>query len=213
MHDPECHAFGVVLFGSEHWFGLLQSDIVGRMTPIEAAEMTQDLRYPIGRFNARSSYSTEERLAHTEILRLLPERLKSAVAGLTGPQLEAPYREGGWTVRQVVHHVADSHANAYVRMKLALTEDWPTVKPYDEAMWAELYDARVLPVDVSLDMLTALHARWVGLAESLTEADLERGYVHPQIGRQNLAEVLAHYSWHSLHHTAHIANLRTRMGW
>jgi uncharacterized damage-inducible protein DinB len=183
------------------------------MTPIEAAEMTQHLRYPIGRFSAQSNYSTEERAANIETLRLLPEQMKSAVAGLTGPQLEAPYRDGGWTVRQVVHHVADSHANAYVRMKLALTEDWPTVKPYDEAMWAELYDARVLPVDVSLDLLTALHARWVALAESLTEADLERGYVHPQIGRQNLAEVLAHYSWHSRHHTAHITNLRTRMGW
>jgi uncharacterized damage-inducible protein DinB len=183
------------------------------MTPIEAAEMTQDLRYPIGQFNAPSSYSTGERAANIETLRLLPERLKSAVAGLTGPQLEAPYREGGWTIRQVVHHVADSHANAYIRVRLALTEDWPTVKSYDEAVWAELYDARSLPVGVSLDLLTALHARWVALAESLTEADLERGYVHPEMGRQNVVEVLALYSWHGRHHTAHITNLRTRMGW
>jgi len=111
-----------------------------------------------------------------------------------------------------VHHVADSHANSYVRFKLALTEDWPTIKPYDEAAWAELLDSR-LPVEVSLNLIAALHARWVALVESLSVEDFARGYVHPEGGRQNLAQALALYAWHSRHHTAHIANLRARMGW
>ena len=189
--------------------GLSQSDIVGRMTPLEAEV---DLRYPIGRFSAQPSYSPEDRTGHIEVLRRLPEQLIAAVAGLSQSQLDTPYRDGGWTLRQTVHHVADSHANAYVRMKLALTEDWPTIKPYDEAAWANLSDAR-LSVDPSLHLVTALHTRWVALAESLSEEDLERGYVHPAMGRQSLAEVLAIYSWHSLHHTAHITRLRERMGW
>jgi hypothetical protein len=113
----------------------------------------------------------------------------------------------------VVHHVADSHANAYVRMKLALTEDFPTIKPYDEAAWADLPDARWLPVAISLNLIAALHLRWVSLLESVGEEDFRRGYVHPEGGRQTLAQVLALYDWHSRHHTAHIANLRKRMGW
>src|ERR1700676_1379296 len=117
------------------------------------------LRYPVGRFQAPAGNGVAERATYIETLRRLPERLKAAVAGLDNAQLDTPYRDGGWTVRQLVHHVADSHANAYVRIKLALTEDWPPIKPYDEAAWAELADSR-LPVDVSLEMLTALHARW-----------------------------------------------------
>jgi hypothetical protein len=152
------------------------------------------------------------RAAHIQTLRLLPEKLRAAVAGLDDRQLDTPYREGGWTVRQVVHHVPDSHANAYVRMKLALTEDWPTIKPYDEAAWANLADSR-LPVDVSLALLEALHARWVTLLESLAEADFQKGYEHPEMGRQNLAKVLALYDWHSRHNTAHISSLRARQGW
>jgi hypothetical protein len=151
-----------------------------------------------------------------EVLRQLPKRLKAAVDGLTEGQLDTPYREGGWTVRQTVHHVADSHANAYIRFKLALTEDWPTIKPYEEALWAELADSR-LPVQLSLDLLTALHDRWVVLLESMSDADFHKGYIHPAIkidgGRQPLSEVLAMYAWHSRHHTAHLANLRSRMGW
>ena len=172
-----------------------------------------ELRFPIGNFNPPASSMPGIREANIHTLRLLPERLKAAVNGLDDHQLDTPYREGGWTVRQVVHHVADSHANAYVRMKLALTEDWPTIKPYDEAAWAGLQDARWLPVQVSLDLITALHARWVSLLEALPDEEFHRGYVHPEGGRQNLARVLALYDWHSRHHTAHITNLRARMGW
>ena len=172
-----------------------------------------DLRYPVGRLAIPASSSAADRATHIETLRQLPERLRQAVAGLDDSQLDTPYREGGWTVRQVVHHVADSHANAYVRVKLALTEDWPTIKPYDEAAWAELADARSLPVDVSHDLIAALHTRWISLWASLEEKDFERGYVHPASGRQNLAQVLATYEWHSRHHTAHITSLRQRMGW
>jgi hypothetical protein len=140
--------------------------------------------------------------------------MTAAAAGLNDAQLDTPYRQDGWTVRQVVHHVADSHANSYVRCKLALTEDWPTILPYNEAAWAELADARSLPVEISLQWLTAMHARWVTLLESLGDEDFRKGYIHPSAGgRQNLAQVLALYDWHSRHHTAHIVNLRQRMGW
>jgi uncharacterized damage-inducible protein DinB len=177
-----------------------------------SADTLQDPRYPIGNFSVPASSMAGIRTAHIQTLRLLPERLSTAVAGLDDRQLDTPYREGGWTVRQVVHHVADSHANAYIRFKLALTEDWPTIKPYDEAAWAMLPDSQ-LPVGVSLDLIAALHARWVSLLESLSEEDFHRGYVHPAGGRQNLAQVLALYEWHARHHTAHITNLRARNGW
>ena len=181
-----------------------------------AADALQELRYPIGDFQKPVSSTADDRSAQLQTLRLLPERLRAAVAGLSEGQLDTPYREGGWTVRQVVHHVADSHANAYVRTKLALTEDWPTIKPYDEAAWAEFADSR-LPVEVSLDWLRVLHARWVALLESLSEGDFQRGYVHPAMregeNRQSLDTMLAVYDWHSRHHTAHIVNLRSRMGW
>jgi hypothetical protein len=171
-----------------------------------------DLRYPIGRFDGQSAGTAEARAAAIAVLRALPERLRAAVAGLTDAQLDTPYREGGWTVRQVVHHVADSHMNAFVRCKLALTEDWPTIKSYDEAAWARLADC-ALPLEPSLALIDALHTRWVALLGALTEADLTRGYIHPEGGRQSLATVLAIYAWHSRHHTAHITVLRTRMGW
>jgi hypothetical protein len=153
------------------------------------------------------------RVAHLETLRMLPERLRAAVGGLSDPQLDTPYRPEGWTLRQVVHHVADSHANCYIRFKLALTEDWPTIKPYDEVAWANLSDSRRLPVEVSLAMLEALHGRWVGLLEAMSEEDFHKGYVHPEQGRQNLAKALALYDWHSRHHTSHITSLRARQGW
>jgi uncharacterized damage-inducible protein DinB len=172
----------------------------------------ETLRYPVGRFIAPAGDENANRDVHIDILRRLPATLATAVAGLDESQLDTPYREGGWTVRQVVHHVADSHANAYVRIKLALTEDWPTIKPYAEAEWAKLADSR-LPIDVSLALLTALHTRWVVLLESLQDADFERGYTHPVLGRQPLGVVLALYNWHSRHHTAHITSLRSRMGW
>jgi len=172
----------------------------------------EDLRFPTGRFSTPSSSLPEVRAAHIQTLRLLPERLRAAVSGLTDQQIDTPYRAGGWTVRQVVHHLADSHANAHMRFKLALTEDCPTIKPYDEVVWANLADSR-LPVDVSLVLVEALHIRWVSLLESLSDEDFQKGYVHPAMGRQNLANVLALYDWHSRHHTAHITSLRSRQGW
>ena len=172
-----------------------------------------DLRYPIGRFAAPAMSSAGVRAAHIQTLRLLPERLREAVAGLNDSQIDTPYRDGGWTVRQLVHHIADSHANSYVRFKLALTEDWPTIKPYDEAAWAALPDSRWLPIDVSLSFVDSLHARWVGLLEAMTEEDFQRGFNHPEAGRMNLAKALALYDWHSRHHTAHITRLRARQGW
>ena len=173
----------------------------------------EDIRYPIGDFSRPASSMAGVRSAQIEGLRLLPERLRAAVSGLNDAQLETPYREGGWTVIQVVHHVADSHANAHVRMKFALTEDWPTIKSYDEAAWAELPDARSLPIDFSLNFIAALHARWALLLDAMTPADFDKGYIHPENGRQNLAQVLALYDWHGRHHTAHITHLRQRMGW
>jgi uncharacterized damage-inducible protein DinB len=172
-----------------------------------------DLRYPIGRFTPPIQSNPDIRSRQIETLRELPQRLHGAVEGLSDDQLETPYREGGWTVRQLIHHVADSHANSYVRFKLALTEEWPTIKPYDEAAWALLADSKATPVDVSLSLITALHTRWVALLESLTDADFHRGYNHPESGRQNLATALALYDWHSRHHTAHITRLRERMNW
>jgi hypothetical protein len=172
-----------------------------------------DLRFPIGRFSAPASSLPGIRAANINILRHLPERLRAAVDGLSDIQLDTPYREEGWTARQVVHHLADSHANAYIRFKLALTEDWPTIKPYDEAAWANLPDSRWLPIDGSLALIEALHGRWVALLDALTEDDFRKGYQHPERGRQNLALALAMYDWHSRHHTAHITRLRAQQGW
>jgi hypothetical protein len=173
----------------------------------------EDLRYPIGRFTPPASSLPSIRAAHIQTVRRLPERLRAVTAGLSDAQLNTPYREGGWTVCQVVHHLADSHANAYIRCKLALTEDWPTVKTYDEAAWANLEDSRTLPIDGSLSLIEALHGRWVALLESLSEEDFRKGYNHPEFGRQSLTRTLAMYDWHSRHHTAHIAGLRARQGW
>jgi uncharacterized damage-inducible protein DinB len=144
---------------------------------------------------------------------LLPERLGAALSGLSDAQLDTPYREGGWTVRQLVHHIADSHLNSYVRFRLALTEDWPTIKPYDEARWAELPDARLLPIEPSLLLVESLHKRWVGLLEAMSEDDFGKGFHHPERGSQDLATTLALYDWHARHHTAHITGLRARKGW
>jgi uncharacterized damage-inducible protein DinB len=171
-----------------------------------------NLRYPVGRF-APVEYSENMRTENIGAIAQLPKRLCAAVAGLNDSQLDTPYREGGWTVRQVVHHLADSHANAVIRFKLALTEEWPTIKPYDEKAWAELPDSKSLPIDCSLTFVSTMHERWVVLLESMTEADFQRGYVHPERGRQNLANVLAMYGWHGRHHTAHITSLRARNNW
>ncbi len=172
----------------------------------------ENLRFPIGKFSPVASSMPGIRIAHVQTIRLLPEAMRAAVLGLDDRQLDVPYREGGWTLRQVVHHVADSHANAYIRFKLALTEDWPTIKGYEEAAWARLPDSG-LSISVSLDLLSALHLRWVTLLESMTDEEFQKGYLHPVNGRQNLATVLALYDWHSRHHTAHVTGLRSRMGW
>jgi hypothetical protein len=176
--------------------------------------MTQldELRYPVGHFKPAPPYSATQRSEFIQILRELPKRLRTAVDGLDDAQLDTPYRDEGWTVRQVVHHVADSHMNSYVRFKLALTEYEPTVKPYDEAAWAMLPDNR-LPVEVSLALTEALHRRWVELLESLTEKDFQKKFNHPERGLQDLATNLGLYAWHSRHHTAHVTGLRARMGW
>ncbi len=171
------------------------------------------LRFPVGHFTPPAGITPSLRAEQIATLRQLPAKLREAVAGLNDAQLDTPYREGGWNSRQVVHHVADSHANSFIRFKLALTEDWPTIKAYDEAAWAELADSRTLPVAISLQLLDGLHTRWVAVVESMREADFEKGYIHPKMGRQTLSQALALYAWHSRHHTAHITGLRARMGW
>ena len=172
----------------------------------------EQLRFPLGRYTPVENNANAS-AEHIRIIGLLPKRLCAAIAGLSDSQLDTPYRDGGWTVRQVVHHIADSHANSFVRFKLALTEDWPTIKPYDEKAWAELPDSKTLPLDSSLSFITGMHERWVALLEAMSEADFERGYVHPERGKQDLATALALYAWHCRHHTAHITALRTRNNW
>ena len=167
-------------------------------------------RYPIGSPDRHPS--VEQRTAHIEAIRLLPGEFALAFKGLSDEQIDTPYREGGWTLRQLAHHVADSHLNAWARLKLALTEDWPTIKPYDEKLWAETAETRG-PVDEPLALLAPLHARWAVLLAALEPAQWERGYVHPESGRTSVDQLAALYSWHGRHHTAHALGLRQRRGW
>jgi uncharacterized damage-inducible protein DinB len=171
-----------------------------------------DLRYPVGKFERPASVSAEQRSGYIDTLAAAPDRFRDAVRGLSDEQLDTPYREGGWTVRQVCHHVADSHMNSFIRFRLALTEDEPTVKPYDEAKWALLADA-AMPVEPSLCLLSCLHHRMVVMLRSLSDADFSRTFRHPQNGLMDLNTNLALYAWHSRHHEAHITSLRHRMGW
>jgi hypothetical protein len=177
-----------------------------------------DLQYPIGKFTWDRSgegllSSDSERQQWITGIEETPARLRSGVSGLTEPQMDTPYRPGGWTVRQVVHHLADSHMNAYVRFRLALTEDEPTVKPYDEQVWARLNDASTAPAEISLTLLEALHQRWVLLLRSLKPEDFSRVFKHPELGPVTLEKNLAMYAWHGKHHVAHITSLRERSGW
>jgi hypothetical protein len=175
-----------------------------------------DLRYPVGQFQwtqpATEEQSAKDRVRYIDVLSKLPTQMRAAVQGLGPDQLETPYRPEGWTVRQVVHHVPDSHMNAYVRFKLALTEEQPPIKPYNEAAWANLPDSS-LPVEVSLQLLAALHSRWVDLVSAMRPSDFGRTLYHPEHGVVTLDRMLAMYAWHSAHHLAHITSLRERMGW
>ena len=180
------------------------SDRLGTMT---------DLSYPIGRFTYAGESTEEQRRAFIDRIENAPTLLRAAVEGLNPAQLDTPYRPGGWTVRQVVHHVPDSHMHSYCRFRLALTEDTPSVKGYDQERWAELFDSRTAPVEVSLALLESLHRRWVLLLRSMTPADFARTFLHSELGPVTLDRTLALYAWHGDHHVAHIAALRARMGW
>jgi uncharacterized damage-inducible protein DinB len=179
-------------------------------TPVTEPTSHQDLRYPIGCFSASAVTST--RAQQIDTLRQFPAQLRDAVRDLSDAQLDTPYRESGWTVRQLVHHIADSHTNLLIRFKLALTENSPTIKPYDEAAWAKLADSS-LPIDCSLAITEGVHTRIVALLESLQEADFAKSFLHPESGPQTVGSYLAVGDWHSRHHLAHITTLRQRMGW
>jgi uncharacterized damage-inducible protein DinB len=180
---------------------------------MQTTATTADPRYPIGRIDFPHEPLTPEKRAELiERIAATPKLLRDAVAGLDDAQLDTPYREGGWTVRQLVHHLPDSHINSYTRFRLALTEDVPTIKPYDEAAWAELPDTR-MPIDVSLDLLDALHRRWVELLRAIDDEQWHRRLAHPEIGPMTLERLLTIYAWHGPHHVAHVTALRERMGW
>ena len=172
-----------------------------------------DPRYPIGKFELPKEVTPALRHAAVDDIAATPAKVRAAVAGLSDAQLDTPYREGGWTVRQVVHHLVDSHMNAYVRWRLALTETQPTIKPYEESAWANLEDARSAPVEVSLRLLEPLHERWVRLLRSVKTEQYARTLFHPDHGVKNLDWLLFLYAWHGKHHTAHITQLRKQKGW
>jgi hypothetical protein len=172
-----------------------------------------DPRYPIGKFQRPATLTPEERTVAAGVIAETPAMLRQAVAGLNDEQLDTPYRPGGWSVRQVVHHLPDSHVNAYVRIKLALTEEAPAIRPYEEARWAELPEAISAPVDVSLTLLDGLHQRWTLALQALTPEDWERPLVHPVMGRLTIEQITALYAWHGRHHVSHITALRQHRGW
>jgi hypothetical protein len=172
-----------------------------------------DLRYPIGPAPSRMSLTPEERRTMVDEIAAAPARMRKAVVDLDDRQLDTPYRDQGWTVRQVVHHVADSHLNAYVRLKLAVTEDEPTIRPYDEAAWARLGDYETTHIATSLMLLEALHERWIHVFRCLEEADYARKFRHPDHGLVTIDWLVAMYAWHSRHHVAHITSLRERQSW
>lgn len=177
-------------------------------------ENIEELKYPIGRFSPPTETSEDLRRRWIEEIAALPAQLRAALVGLTEEQLDTPYRPGGWTVRQVVHHLPDSHINSYVRFRWALTEDNPTIKAYEEQLWAELPDAAKAPIDLSLDLLEMLHKRWVVLLKAMDEAGYQKTFFHPDSKKTfRLATILALYAWHGKHHLAHITELKKRNGW
>lgn len=175
--------------------------------------MQNDPRYPIGRFDRKINVTIEMRNEFIKTIESLPPQLKKEVENLSQQQLDIPYRDGGWTIRQVVHHLPDSHINSYVRFKLALTEDGPAIKTYEEHLWAELPDSLKTPIEVSLNLLESLHTRWAILLRSLTDEQFEKTFQHPEWGNITLSKTLALYAWHSKHHLAHITDLKKKMGW
>jgi uncharacterized damage-inducible protein DinB len=172
-----------------------------------------DLRFPIGPFSFAGALSNNQRQTFIDEIAATPEQMHAAVTGLDDDQLNTEYRPEGWTVRQVVHHVPESHLNSYLRFKLALTEDEPVIKPYFEDRWAKLDDAITAPVELSLDLLESLHSRWVWFLRTLKPADFQRTFRHPELGVVSLDKNVALYAWHGRHHVAHITSLRDRMGW
>jgi len=172
-----------------------------------------DLSYPIGKFDWAQTVTPDRRIQFIGDIAAAPAKFREASAGLNDTQLDTAYRPDGWTIRQVIHHVADSHMNSYIRFRLALTEEQPAVKGYNEAEWAKLHDSHTLPLDCSLQLLDGLHVRWVDLLQSMTDADFARSFRHSEKGLIRLEMNLALYSWHSRHHAAHITSLRERMGW
>jgi DinB superfamily len=177
------------------------------------AHVNSDLRLPIGRYQPPSAINESHRSEWIGVLEALPGNLRKAVDGLSEAQLDTPYRPGGWTVRQVVHHLPDSHLNSYIRFRLALTEDSPKINSYEEGRWAELPDARQSPIEASLDLLDGLHRRFTALLRSLTADEFAKTFRHPELGEVRLDWTLGLYAWHSRHHVAHINNLRAREGW
>lgn len=175
--------------------------------------MSEDLRYPTGRFTPTENPTPADRAASIRVYENVPSRMRDAVASLSDEQLDTPYREGGWTVRQLVHHVPDSHMNGYIRTCLALTEDVPTIKPYDETAWAELPYARTGAIELSLTMLDTVHARWLTVLTALDDTDFARRFRHPEHGERTLDWHVQLYAWHGPHHIAQVTRLRERMGW
>jgi hypothetical protein len=172
-----------------------------------------DPRFPIGKFSPPKDVTPELRTAAIQEIATAPAQLRAALQGLSDQQLDTPYREGGWTLRQVAHHVPDSHANAYIRLRLALTEVAPTIKPYDEAAWAKLEDAEHAPIEVSLRLLEPLHERWVRLMRAMKPEDFAKTFIHPEHGVRTLDWMLFLYAWHGRHHTAHITELKKLKNW
>lgn len=174
----------------------------------------EKLKYPIGKFVAPSTVAPELLQQYINDIKVFPAKLKTEVANLTDSQLDTRYRPEGWTLRQVVHHCADSHMNSFIRFKLALTEEKPTIKPYEEALWAELPDTKIMAIHSSLEILNGVHKRWTFLLESFTERDLQKTYIHPEHNKEStLAQVIANYSWHCKHHLAHITGTKQKHGW
>lgn len=175
--------------------------------------ISDDLRFPIGKYEPRP-FSEQQKEEWLNDLKFLPQLLENAILNLDEAQIQTPYREGGWTVHQLVHHIADSHMNAYIRFKLGLTEDNPTIRAYEQALWAELNDVKKLPVNISITLLYALHTRWYAAINELTEAEWQRTVFHPQQQKERtLWHLLGTYAWHGKHHVAHITELRERNKW